>query len=73
MLTLRRSPICIHDVVKVGNENDQHHIIVRLFLNPYTNFHGANDLTKCNGANIISLCGNVLQRPNKMGTYMRYK
>ncbi|KAM2574841.1 hypothetical protein TB2_006742 [Malus domestica] len=38
-----------------GNENDQHHIIVNLFLNPYLNLHGGNDLTKCNGANIISL------------------
>ena len=55
MLTLRRSSICIHDVVKVGNENDQHHIIVRLFLNFYLSLHGGDDLTKCNGAKIISL------------------
>ena len=59
MLTLRRSSICIHDVVKVGNENDQYHIIVRLFLNLYSNLHGGNDLTKCNGvrSHIAQGCG----------------
>ena len=46
--------ISTFDVVKVGNECGRHRIIVRSYLDPYPNLHGGNDLTKCNGANIVS-------------------
>ena len=36
MLILRRNPYT-YDEVSVGNEDGRHRIIVRLFLNPFTN------------------------------------